>query len=58
MNFLFLSLNLGGSLHAIELTLVDHDSLALLALLSLFADVSQLLLGESHGSSGCLLGVT
>jgi len=51
-------LNLSGGLHAFELTLVDDDSLALLALVGLLADVSQLLLGESYGASGCLLGIT
>lgn len=56
---LLLGLNLGGSFHALELSMVDHNCLALLTLLGLFADVAQLILSQGDGTSGgVLLGVT
>lgn len=59
MNLLLLCLNLGSSLHALELTLINDDGLTLLALLGLLSDVSQLILSESDCSSRCgFLGVT
>ncbi len=56
---MLLGLNLGGGLHTLELALVDHNCLALLTLLGLFADVAQLILSQGDGTSGgVLLGVT
>jgi len=56
---LLLRLNLGGCLHALELALVDHNGFALLPLLGLLSDFSELLFGKRDRSGGCgLLGVT
>ena len=55
LDLLLLGLNLGGTLHAFKLVMLNHDGLRLLALLSLFTDVSQLLLSEGGGTGLSLL---
>ena len=52
-----LGLDLGCGLHALEILLLDNDGLGLLALIGLFANVAQLLLGESGSTPGLFLGV-
>ena len=51
LDLLLLGLNLGGALHAVKLGLINHDGLALLALLGLLPDFPQLVLGECHCTS-------
>ena len=51
MDLLFLGLDLSGSLHAIQLILVNDDGLTLQALNCLLTDITKLILSECGNTS-------